>query len=64
MAALGCSCLVIWISSEADALPDLHSLTITPCDGMLNEYSRYPIVSNASLRAHRPMARMVRAGTL
>lgn len=21
----------------------------TPCDGMLNEYSRYPIVSNASL---------------
>ena len=29
---------------------------------MLDEYSRYPIVSNASLRAHRSMARMVRAG--
>jgi hypothetical protein len=49
MAALGYSCLVIWISSETDALPDLHSLTITPCDGMPHEYSRYPIVSNASL---------------
>lgn len=31
------------------AMPDLHPATITPCDGMLDEYSRYPIVSNASL---------------
>ena len=42
----------------------MHPATITPCDGVLNEYSRFPIVSNASLQAHRPMARMVRAGTL